>query len=345
MSESQFYSPESIAKRLIKSIAKELLRDDPYYKPEMHFSPALQENVKSICAYGARLCKQKYGEQGPPSPESPDEALLVLHRGELDIVYCPWCQKIHWTRYPLCTYYDIDGPCQSLRFARGKFIANFPPAYHAQTLYDCHQRKEGVTDHRDRLMETFKRVSREPIGYYCETHFPISNEPLNLKSTYECVTEWKHNFNQHGIFLVRRRQVSIPEHNPNFLFREVSCFHTVTTIDFAQLQNPEANAVNVACFIDHPEGEDCHENAGQIHGCVRCVSDCLVRIDRGSSDSQDPPRTPKVIITTWYNLGKGSTPKAIDLRKRELNTHCNSPSRYVSGDIAKLSGCLEWGTS
>ena len=111
-------------------------------------------------------------------------------------------------------------------------------------------------------------------------------------------------------------------------------------VDFAQLQNPEANSAYVNVY-------GVHKPAGEIHGCDLCVIDSLLRIDKGSSDSVDPPRTPKVITTTWFYLGKGGSPTKIDDYKRDIKQYrCDDAAKLEpKRDVAKLSGLLEWGTS
>lgn len=343
MSESQYNHPDNVARRIAKSIADQSFDDET--------NETIDEDEEFLLAYGDRWCKQKYGELGYPSPGSPNAALLVLHDGlPRDITYCPWCKRIHY----LCAGPDNwiedqlwgteHSPCQSLRFTRGLLDANFPSAYHPDVLYDCQQKfiKEGVTDHRDRLMDTYKRVSREPIGYICELPYLIDFTRKEYpKYKYEVVTEWKHSFNQHGIFLVRRREVPMPpEGEPKFLFEERTCGHMFMIVDFAQLQNPEANSAYVNVY-------DVHKPAGIIHGCDLCVIDSLLMIDKGSSDSVDPPRTPKVIMTTWFYLGKGGSPTKIDDYKRNIKEYITySPGKLKpKRDVAKLSGLLEWGTS
>ena len=121
MSESQYNHPDNVARRIAKSIADQSFDDE-----------TIDEDEEFLLAYGDRWCKQKYGELGYPSPGSPNAALLVLHRGDPEVVCCPWCQEFHWGTVPAYK----DTPCQPLEFARGEFGAKFPPSYHVQVLYD-----------------------------------------------------------------------------------------------------------------------------------------------------------------------------------------------------------------
>ena len=319
MSSSQ---SDNAPKPQLESLPTELIR--------LISETASPEAAAALSLVSKRLQAQtgeNYERLGPFGSETRREFLQLFER-ETPLVYCPWCQLLHFPERAIPVDDNSHRHCQSstLRI-QGTFV-QFPPSYHPLILYRAQNPSPATMDGAANIQDVL-RVPTE-----------VSTPP---SSAYGCTQDWGSSFGPHGIFVARRR-IFVVQPGPLRRIWENLCPHKNVDIRPDQLCDidPESPFLKFVFVIgrsgathecDPPTHDDdqCRFSHGQVHGCAQCNFDFLIEAQLNASPLQ-------FVFTSWWHLGQGKTPEAIYQRLHNTYMREVGERSLDVGNVRRLSG-------
>lgn len=243
------------------------------------------------------------------------KAFLRILEKDFELVYCPWCNKLHPPERSVPLTDNTSRFCHLQSTTWTLRNGNFPSQYHPNLLYAIGKYRRELRN--ETVLTNALKVDSQII------HHGAYSEEQN----------WRYNVNKLGVFVAKQQRL-FTKNDSIQVISEPSCPHSRVTIrDFLSPNGPTVKLTTSDQFSLHSTG-----GPGEVQGCKQCNRCC--RVDIKSKGSEGRPA--EVLITTWYYLGLGKSPDDIAAHLRDPTyREFHEGNAFTRGEVAKHSQLFE----